>query len=647
MDAYATDSNVVSLPIYVAGYIALYDMGDGGELTLTRETVAAALPPASRLPINIDHRNGCVVGEVLSIVDDVRGPFFLGIVNCPQLGAVLATAAGPDFFGEMSEGLSEQERLLYLVSNYLPSASLSSRRLGPDEEPDETLFAHVSLCVIGRRVGTIVTYDATPENTVAPFKRLSPSVREELLITAREAQSRLGDMATWHVSEDTLTRVLLSTAVNNMLLRNRWNLVARRRREAGIEGHTYLQASASFGITNGCNKADFCGAELVGTCGYKSGERVRDISYSRVTLGAKAFTSSGSSALPSSDNSAGQIGERAKHPGAMASSNQQTLSAAGAPLVSGDYILVPAAQYNQLVVGQHTSHPPINAGQASATHAVPTQYIQPAYNSMVPTSMYQAPTYWSVPPSTNLEAQITALVGALAADRKAAKSSDSQAVQNSQCSPPLSPQQERRYTRKRRHDWDANTRDDIEGIYYPGERSPRPVERRAGRASTTIADLMGAVSSLQQEVSQLRAIQTVTAQQQVAPAGLYKPVPPGVPQQYSQYQYIHPQHAVSAIISPQLSGIQAQPPQSVIATPVPAVETPGGAKVCAAPTATHQAVEHSKAVQPQFEAVTSAAVLPVNQPQASSQTVDASASTGLDFGRDDADIFVSQMMSAR
>lgn len=237
--------------------------------------------------------------------------------------------------------------------------------------------------------------------------------------------------------------------------------------------------------------------------------------YSRVTLGAKAFTSSSPNALPSSDNDKGGIGERTqKHISAMASSNPQTLSAAGAPLVSGDYILVPAAQYNQLVVGQHTSHPPINAGPAPVTHAVPSQYIPPAYNSLMPPSMYQAPPYWSVPHSANLEAQITALVGALAADRKATKGSDPHVIQGSQCSPPLSPQQERRYARKRRHDWDATTRDDLEGIYYPGERSPRPGERRAGRPSTTIADLMGAVSSAARGV----AAQSYTNRDRAAPS---------------------------------------------------------------------------------------------------------------------------------
>ncbi|RXF26813.1 hypothetical protein EG874_16910, partial [Enterococcus faecalis] len=119
------------------------------------------------------------------MVDDDRGPFFLGVVNCPQLGAVLARAVGPDFFGDMR--LSDEERLLYLLSNYLPSASLSSRRLAPGEAPDETLFAHVALCVIGRRVGTIVVYDASPEAAVAPFRQLSARARSELLARAAES----------------------------------------------------------------------------------------------------------------------------------------------------------------------------------------------------------------------------------------------------------------------------------------------------------------------------------------------------------------------------------------------------------------------------------------------------------------------------
>nr|pir viral proteinase - rabies virus [Lyssavirus rabies] len=269
-------------PVYVSGYLALYDR-DGGELALTREIVAAALPPAGPLPINIDHRARCDIGAVLAVVDDDRGPFFLGVVNCPQLGAVLARAVAPDFFGDMRP--SDEERLLYLLSNYLPSASLSSRRL-PGDAPDETLFAHVALCVIGRRVGTIVVYDASPERAVGPFRELSAG-RSELL--ARAAESPDAERV-WHMSEDALTRALLSTAVNNMLLRDRWELVAERRREAGVRAHTYLQATMWAGLLP------------------KSG----------ASPGARAQCGHGSPA------------ER----------------------TPGDYIFVPAAQYNQLVVNQ-------------------------------------------------------------------------------------------------------------------------------------------------------------------------------------------------------------------------------------------------------------------------------------------------------
>lgn len=166
-----------SMPVYVGGYLALYGMGDEGELVLTREQVARALPPAAPLPINIDHASACEVGAVLALADDDAGLFFVGVINCPQLADTLAGVAHPAFFGADAPSLTPRERFLYLVSNYLPSVSLSSRRLAPDEEADGTLFAHVALCVLGRRVGTIVTYDATPDACVAPFRRLSPRAR--------------------------------------------------------------------------------------------------------------------------------------------------------------------------------------------------------------------------------------------------------------------------------------------------------------------------------------------------------------------------------------------------------------------------------------------------------------------------------------
>lgn len=88
-----------SMPVYVGGYLALYGMGDEGELVLTREQVARALPPAAPLPINIDHASACEVGAVLALADDDAGLFFVGVINCPQLADTLAGVAHPAFFG--------------------------------------------------------------------------------------------------------------------------------------------------------------------------------------------------------------------------------------------------------------------------------------------------------------------------------------------------------------------------------------------------------------------------------------------------------------------------------------------------------------------------------------------------------------------
>ena len=528
-------------PVYVSGYLALYDR-DGGELALTREVVAAALPPAGPLPINIDHRPRCDIGAVLAVVDDDRGPFFLGVVNCPQLGAVLARAVGPDFFGDMR--LSDEERLLYLLSNYLPSASLSSRRLAPGEAPDETLFAHVALCVIGRRVGTIVVYDASPEAAVAPFRQLSARARSELLARAAESPDR---ERVWHMSEEALTRALLSTAVNNMLLRDRWELVAARRREAGVRGHTYLQA----------------------------------------TMWAGLLPKSGASPAP------GPSAAMAAPPSA-------------AP---GDYIFVPAAQYNQLVVNQR--------------------------------------------PAPSLESQLGAIVSA-AMDRRHRRSPSPE---------PRPP------ARKRRYDDYAQ-----DNAYYPGEAPP------------PASDLAAVVSSLQREISHLRAQQLRYPTPYYAPATPPQLLPPGLPPgAVVGHAHQHPHHAAGALYPPMYAhqpGLHAPPP-SPVAHAVPALPGLPGLQGLAAPVAHVPAQvvpQQPVVVQAQPVAVPAAAAAapapapaaaaaaaapvqaaapaaPASAPQppvqasvsaqadVSAGTIDASsAAVACQRG---ADIFVSQMMSHR
>ncbi|QPI70146.1 capsid scaffold protein [Equid herpesvirus 6] len=342
----------------------------------------------------------------------------------------------------------------------------------------------------------------------------------------------------------------------------------------------------------------------------------------------------------------------------MTSAGSQTLPAPGTPLVSGDYILVPTAQYNQLVVGQHAPSGAYPAPLAPHHHH---PYAPPPPHAPAPgPGAYGPPPYWGAPPGSQLEAQISALVGALAADRRAARGvGDAPGAQQAPCQPtPPSPTQERRYARKRRHDWDAPPRDEFESVYYPGERSPGAAAP-GGRArrpephhpSTTMADLLGAVASLQQEVSQLRAVQTMAPRRApaVAPAvypgtALAGHPPYGLPA-YPSY----PGGAAAvpaALAPPQPAGYHPHPP--VVAVQPQTADAPPS-QTCLPPAAAalvqaqQLAAEAARAVQAPPQPPPRSAPAPPHP----AQTVDASAAATLDAHRDDADIFVSQMMSNR
>nr|WGL40838.1 capsid maturation protease UL26 [Psittacid alphaherpesvirus 6] len=231
-------------PVYVAGYLVLYGRDGDGELAVSKEDVTAALPPSTPLPINVDHRRDCTIGSVLSLVDDDLGLFFVGKIDCPRLAEVLFGAAKDEIFGKRGGGMVDSEKLLYLIANYLPSASLSSRRLVTGERADETFFDHVALCLLGRRVGTVVAYDSSVAGVVKPFSRLSENAR---FLALREASSTEETLlgVRWDPDPKALGRALLGTAVNSMLLKDRWRVVSERRRQAGIQGHKYLQASTT------------------------------------------------------------------------------------------------------------------------------------------------------------------------------------------------------------------------------------------------------------------------------------------------------------------------------------------------------------------------------------------------------------------
>ncbi|QOD40209.1 capsid maturation protease [Macropodid alphaherpesvirus 2] len=465
-----------AVPIYVAGFLALYGSGDAKELELTPEVVEATQPKLP-LPINVDHNDNSEVGCVLAIVNDSRGPFFVGLVVCNELEAVLEQAASKTIFERRGPPLSREERLLYLITNYLPSVSLSTHHIGAPETNTSVKFEHVALCAIGRREGTIVTYDVTLDAVLDTFRNLSPTSKERIKRDAAEVELTLVGR-TWAPGTDALTRTLLSTAVNNMMVRDRWSLLAERRRQAGISGHVYLQASEKFKIWG-------AGRDFSSDPSYKKDPPT--ISCSPGLEHSDQIPASNLDSPINSDLSANDI--------AMTTNSTTATKGPG----EGNYLWVPAAHYSQLIANQ--SLPPQPPQPTFAPQPISMGWVPPNQLQPAPHTHYGGPMYpnLTMGPSP-LETQIAALVGALTNDRK------------SDIGYPTEPG--RISNKRKRYDSDYTSREydrfDREVPYYPGEAPPKrhpPVHAAVHPAPPpdTLNALVGAVTSLQQELAYLRA----------------------------------------------------------------------------------------------------------------------------------------------
>nr|WRQ97487.1 capsid maturation protease [Gallid alphaherpesvirus 1] len=231
--------------IFVAGYLVVYDHQEsaGREYELTREQSKSALPVLpGTIPINIDHESSCVVGTVLTILDLPRGLFCLGVVSTALAPIFLSYVQDDALFANAEEGmvLTETEKFLYLLSNILPSLSLSSRRLEKNEVPGKDFFAHVALCELGRREGTVAIYGATASEAIGAFDDLSAPIKEQLYeIATREKCAEVPR----ELSRPEITRVLMKKFMHGAFLMDRGTCLKTRREMAAVYNPKYLQAN--------------------------------------------------------------------------------------------------------------------------------------------------------------------------------------------------------------------------------------------------------------------------------------------------------------------------------------------------------------------------------------------------------------------
>lgn len=233
--------------VFVGGYLVIYDSQEdaGDEYRLAREVAVSALPvEPGRVPVNINHDANCKVGVTIAICDVGKGLFFLGAVS-GALSPILFRYVDGDLFSVDADGrgaaLSETEKFLYLLSNVLPSLSLSSSRLSEGELPDKNFFSHIALCELGKRDGTVAIYGSTPSEVIDAFSGLGGNAKRDLLLEIDKFSA--AKIPPVIVDDAAVTNSLLKKFVNNAFLMDRGDYLRARRAIADIDHPKYLQAA--------------------------------------------------------------------------------------------------------------------------------------------------------------------------------------------------------------------------------------------------------------------------------------------------------------------------------------------------------------------------------------------------------------------
>ncbi|QFU14563.1 capsid maturation protease [Psittacid alphaherpesvirus 5] len=226
--------------IYVAGFLVVYSNQASDRYWLGRDTVREALPAKNIVPININHEINCIVGNVIFLTDDDKGLFCVGLIS-PDVERVLMKYVPSELFpSELLDDRNETVRFLYILSNILPALSLSSRLIGDEGLPDNTVFfEHVALCELGKRDGTIAIYGTAIEEVLDAFGTISSKTKDLVIDACKTSANTFTS-----INESTILEALMRKFVGSAFLMNRGRLLRAHRETADIHSPKYLQASA-------------------------------------------------------------------------------------------------------------------------------------------------------------------------------------------------------------------------------------------------------------------------------------------------------------------------------------------------------------------------------------------------------------------